>query len=279
MDRTPSPHAVVRPSPIYIVSGGTGTSGEQLVRTALAQFDGAAVPVVVVPRVRRVDELARIVDEAAARGGMIVHTLVDADLRRELDRLARARLVAAIDLMGDLLARLTQALGQAPAGQPGLYRHLHQAYFARIDAIEFTVGHDDGRDPAGWPHADLLLIGVSRAGKTPLSIYLAVQGWRVANLPLIAEIPPPPELPQLDRRRVIGLTIAPEQLILHRRQRQGRLGLPAKVAYADLEAVTAEVEAARRFCRQHGFAVIDVTDRTVEACASEVTALVADLAR
>jgi regulator of PEP synthase PpsR (kinase-PPPase family) len=262
------------PPPIYVVSGGAGASGEQAVRTALAQFDGLEMPVVVVPRVRRAEELAAVVDEAAAAGGTIVHTLVDAELRGALVRLAQTRQVASIDLMGPLLARLTRVLGREPAGQPGLYRQLRQAYFDRVDAIEYTVAHDDGRDPAGWTEADLLLVGVSRAGKTPLSMYLAVQGWRVANLPLIAEVEPPPHLLQLDRRRVVGLTIEPERLILHRQRRQRRLGLPASVAYADLAAVTAEVESARRLCRRLGFAIVDVTDRTVEECASEIIALI-----
>jgi regulator of PEP synthase PpsR (kinase-PPPase family) len=271
----PTP-ASARPPPIYIVSGGVGASGEQVVRTALAQFDGADVPVVVVPRVRRPDELAAVVGEAAAAGGTIVHTLVDAELRGALAQLARARRVTAIDLMGDLLARLTGVLGRKPSGRPGRYRQLHQAYFDRVRAIEFAVAHDDGRNPSGWPEADLLLVGVSRSGKTPLSMYLAVQGWKVANLPLIGELPPPPELFQLAPRRVVGLTIAPAQLSLHRVRRQRLLGLPTDAAYAAPAAIAAEVAAARRLCRRHGFAVIDVTDRTIEDCAAEIMPLIGE---
>jgi regulator of PEP synthase PpsR (kinase-PPPase family) len=260
--------------PIFIVSGGVGASGQQLVQTALAQFQEIDIPVIVVPHVREVAQVEEVVNQAANSNGTIVHTLVDADLRRALVRLAHEQNVVAIDPMGRLLSRLANILDQEPTGQPGLYRQLRQAYFDQVEAIEFTVGHDDGRNPHEWHLAEIVLAGVSRVGKTPLSMYLSVRGWKVANVPLLTDVPPPPELFQLDRRRVVGLTIDPGQLVAHRQQRQRRLGTPGDSAYTDPFKLYEEVEATRQLYRQKGFAVVDVTDKPIEESADEVIALV-----
>lgn len=258
------------PSPIYIVSGGTGASGEQLVRTMLVQFPESEVPVHTVPHVRQVQQVEEVVAQAAVTGGTIVHTLVDAHLRAALIRLSDEGSVVSIDLMGELLSRLAGVLGKEPIGHPGLYRHLHQTYFDRVAAIEFSMAHDDGMNPEDWPEAQVMLAGVSRAGKTPLSMYLAVLGWKTANVPLIPELPTPPELFKLDRGRVIGLHIEPGQLLFYRQQRQHRLRAPGLSTYTDPEAIYEEVEAARRVFRQGGFSVIDVTDKSIEASAEQV---------
>ncbi len=260
--------------PLFVVSGGAGASGEQLARTALAQFPGVEVPVKVVPHVRQIVEIEQVVEQAALTGGTIVHTLVDLDMRRALIHLARERNVIAIDLMGRLLSRLAHTLDQEPLGQPGLYHQLRQAYFDRVEAIEFTVAHDDGRNPHEWAQAEIVLIGVSRVGKTPLSMYLSVLGWKVANVPLLSNVPPPPELFQLDRRRVVGLTIEPGQLVAHRHQRQSRLGVGGGAAYTDPAQLFEEVEVVRQLCRRSGFALVNVTDKPLEESADEVITLV-----
>jgi regulator of PEP synthase PpsR (kinase-PPPase family) len=262
------------PSPIFVVTGGTGASGEHLVRAALAQFPDVPVPLEILPNIRSEEQVTAIVERAAAARGSIAHTLVDANLRHSLTRLAQGRHVPTIDLIGSLLAHLSQTLGREPLGQPGLYRNLRQAYFDRIEAIEYAVAHDDGHDPRGWARADVVLVGVSRVGKTPLSMYLAIQGWKVANVPLVREAPVPDELFRLDPQRVVGLMIDPDRLALHRQRRSRRLHLPAGVAYADVDALDEEIIAARRLCRQHRFATIDVTDRPIEESANEVIALV-----
>ncbi|GAB4540811.1 MAG: pyruvate, water dikinase regulatory protein [Anaerolineae bacterium] len=258
------------PPPIYLVSGGTGASGEQLVHTVLAQFPGHQVPVITVPRVQHAGQVADVVARAASDGGTIVHTMVDARLRLSLTRLAQQHGVACIDLMGDLLSRLTEVLGQQPIGRPGLYRQLHQAYFERVAAIEFAMTHDDGKNPQGWPQAEIVLVGVSRVGKTPLSMYLSVLGWKVANIPLVPGLPPPTSLFQLDRRRVVGLDIEPGQLVIHRQQRQRHLGAPGPSAYTDPQSIYEELEAARRIFQQGGFTVVDVTDKPIETSADEI---------
>ena len=262
------------PPPIYVVSGGVGASGEQLVQTVLAQFPDNNVPVITVGNVRQATQIKRVIAQAKQAGGIIAHTLVDDHLRRTLIDLAHDEDVAAIDLMGPLLLRLESVLKRKALGQPGLYRQFHRAYFERVSAIEFTMTHDDGQQCAGWPQADMVLVGVSRSGKTPLSMYLAVLGWKVANVPLVPEVPPPPELFKLDRQRVIGLTIRPDLLIVFREQRYARLGLSAPIDYINPRRIGAEVQAALQVFRRGRFAVIDVTDKPIETSADEIIKLI-----
>ena len=262
------------PPPIYIVSGGMGASGEQLVRTALAQFPKSRISVITMGHVRHIEQIKDAVTQAAATGGIIVHTLVESPLRAALVQLAQQQGVAAVDLMGPLLSRLTEMLGQDPIGHPGLYRQLHQLYFERVTAIEFSLAHDDGQRSEDWPLADIVLAGVSRVGKTPLSVYLSVLGWKVANAPLVLGVAPPSDLLQLDRQRVIGLTIEPGQLLVHRRRRQRRLGAPGPSPYTDPHAILEELEAAREMFRRGGFSVIDVTDKPIETSAEEIIELI-----
>lgn len=260
--------------PIFVVSGGEGKSGEQVVQTALAQFAGADLPVIIVSHVREHSQLTRVVQEAEACRGTIVHTLVDLPLRRQLTALAHDYNVTAIDLMGSLLSRMAAVLGQEPLGQPGMYRQIRQTYFERIEAIEFTVAHDDGRNPDELDQAEIVLTGVSRVGKTPLAMYLSVQGWKTANVPLIPGIEPPQSLFSINPSRVVGLTIDPTQLLSHRRWRQPRLKISSDAEYVNLNAIYDAVEAAMRVFRKAGFAVVDITSRPIEETASEVIALV-----
>jgi hypothetical protein len=259
--------------PIYLVSGGAGNSGKQLLETVLVQFPGHTATVVTSSYVRRKEQVEALVAKAATTGGLIVHTLVDAPLRTELIRLATDHNLQSIDLMGPLLNGLAEALGQTPTGHPGLYRQLHQDYFERVGAIEFSLDHDDGKNRQDWPLADVVLVGISRAGKTPLSMYLAVLGWKVANIPLVAELPLPQELFRLNPDRVIGLTIEPGQLVHYRQKRQQRLGATGPTTYTNPARIFEEVEAARKLFRKNGFAIIDVTDKPIEISADEIISL------
>jgi len=270
MDTSYDKPQAAAPPPITVVSGGVGASGEQLVHTVLAQFPERNVPVIVVPHVHQISQVEEVIAQAAATGGIVVHTLVNAGLRGALARMAQQRGVFALDLMGNLLSRLADVLGQAPVEQPGLYRQLNLAYFERVAAIEFAMAHDDGRRPEDWPQAEVVLVGVSRVGKTPLSMYLSVLGWKVANVPLIAEVPAPPGLFSLDRRRVIGLNVEPGQLVLYRQQRRRQLHAPGLEAYTDPATIYNEVQAARQIFQRGGFSVIDVTDKPIETSASQV---------
>lgn len=267
----PSPDSSSIP-PIIVVSGGRGASGEQLARTALAQFNDREVPVEIIGEVKTDEQVREAVARAEQTGGTIVHTLVDADLRQKLIVLARERNITAIDLIGGLMLHLTRLLGQEPAGRPGLYRQIRETYFKRIEAIEFTVDHDDGRKPHELSRAEIVLIGVSRVGKTPLSIYLGTRGWKVANVPIVHGIDPPEQLFAIDPRRVVGLTIDPTSLYAFRSERQQKLGLRRLSTYTDPRALYEEVEHAERIFQRGGFPVVDITERSIEENADEVIA-------
>lgn len=269
-----SPYDFSDTRPLFIVSGGMGMIGEVVVRSSLAQFEGAKVPVTVIPRIRHVSQLDEVIQRVSAANGIIVHTMMDAEVRQALTHMAQAQHIPALDLVGHLLDWLANVLKRPPVGKPGLYRHLHEAYFRRIEAIEYTVAHDDGRNPQEWHKAEIVLTGPSRAGKTPLSMYLSVQGWKVANVPLVPPVPPPQALFQVDPRRVVGLIIDPGQLMAHRQKRQSRLGVSLGTTYTALDDIYDEMDTIRRIYRQGKFATLDVTDKPIEESAEEVIALV-----
>lgn len=256
--------------PVYIVSGGAGSSGEGVVNTVLAQFPENMVPMITIGNVRDAEQVDSIIEQAVQTGGTIVHTLVDAGLRETLIRSARARNITEIDLMGPLLKRLSSVLGQEPRGMPGLYRKLREAYFTRIAAIEYTLEHDDGQNPQGWPKADVMLVGLSRSGKTPLGVYLSVLGWKVANYPIVPKVAVPEELFSLDPERVFGLIIDPDRLMKIRSERMTRFGVSGQMPYTDPAMIEDEIRTARKLFRIGRFHVINMTDKTIEACASEI---------
>jgi regulator of PEP synthase PpsR (kinase-PPPase family) len=256
--------------PIYIVSGSVGALGKQAVQTVLSQFTGMKVPVKLLPKVRHLSQVEAIIAQAARTGGTIVHTFTNSALRYEMIAQAKKNNVVAIDLVGPLIERLVGVLGQEPVGKPGLYREKNQAYFDRVEAIEFTLDHDDGKNFQGWDEAEIILVGPSRVGKTPLSLFLSMQGWKVANVPLVPQVPPRPKLFELDRRRVIGLKIEPMELLAHREYRQSSLGVSGRSNYNDPVKLYEEVEAAQQVFRRGRFKVINVTNKPIETSAGEV---------
>jgi [pyruvate, water dikinase]-phosphate phosphotransferase / [pyruvate, water dikinase] kinase len=265
---------ITDPPTIFILSGGVGSSAEQVVNTVLAQYPQHTVNVVTIGNIREAQQITDALILAQEVGGMIVHTMVDPVLHTQLVSTAAQLNLPAIDLMGSLISWLTENLGQPHLGQPGLYRQLRANYFERVAAIDYTMAHDDGKDPGGWSQADVVLVGVSRVGKTPLCVYLAVLGWKAANWPLVVDVPAPEVLFTLDARRVIGLTLNPVQLLQYRRKRQRRLGAPGYSAYDDPVAVDAELQSANQLFRRNGFAVVDMTDKTIEQGADEIIRLV-----
>ncbi|NQT13516.1 MAG: kinase/pyrophosphorylase [Planctomycetes bacterium] len=262
------------PLHIYIVSDATGKTGWRVVEAALLQFDASNI---VVERVGGVQDEAGVhaaMAQAEKTRGLVIHTLVSPSLRRAILEGGRQRGIITIDLLGPVLTRLTEALQISPRAVPGLFRQLDDEYFARIDAIEYTVNHDDGRNPEQLDRADLVLVGVSRTGKTPLSVFLAYRGWRVANVPVVLGIDPPPELFRLDPRRVVALTIDRERLRSIRRVRAIGLAKGLAMQYAARKHIDEEMEWFRRVLRHGVWPVVDVTYRSIEETASEVMEMV-----
>lgn len=259
---------------IFVVSGSTGATGELLARTVIAQFHHNEIPIIVKGNITARADIAAVVAQAAATGGIVIHTMVDGEARRQLIELAQHYCVPAFDLAGPLLTYLANHLCEEPMGQPGRYRYLNEDYFRRMEAIEFAVAHDDGKRLEEVHLADALLLGVSRVGKTPLSMYLAMLGWKVANLPLVPGVAFPEAISALDQRRIFGLTINPVQLAGHRRARQRSLGIAAG-AYFDQQQIVEELRAANHLFAHYNFRVIDVTDKPIETTSEEIISILA----
>jgi len=258
---------------VVVASDATGHTAEMVVRAALVQFRGAKVQVHVRSHLRTAGDVRRCVREAHQVGGLIVHTLVSAEMRSVMLTEARAQRVPTIDLLGPLLLRLEDLLALQPLAKPGLFRDMDAEYRRRFEVMDFTVRHDDGQGAEGLPQADLVLVGVSRTSKTPLSMFLAWRGLRVANVPIVQSLPLPEELTRIPAHKVIGLTIKPERLLELRRSRLQQMETPPKFPYADVRQIWAELEYARGLCGRAGWPLVDVTDKSVEEVAAEVLVL------
>jgi regulator of PEP synthase PpsR (kinase-PPPase family) len=247
-----------------------------IAKAALAQFDDAEVIRHFWPMVRSRQHLDRIVGDLTANPGLVLYTLVNAEMRRRLEERCRALGLPHVPALDAVTAALEDRLGQEAKGRPGRQHAMDEAYFARVDAIQFTIAHDDGIGWENWEEAEILLAGVSRTSKTPTSIYLANRGYKVANVPLVVESPPPSLLFELRNPLVVGLTTAPKRLIEIRRNRLLLLNERTETAYVDEEKVESEVAFARRMFADNGWPVIDVTRRSIEETAAAVIRLVGE---
>lgn len=258
---------------ILVISDGTGETAERVVRSALTQFTGTEVKVIRRGEIRTPEQVQAVITEAAGRNALVVHTLVSNELRSRLLAEARLHHVDAMDIMGPLLDRLGSRLGLSPLEKPGLFTQLTEVQARQIEAVEFAFRHDDGQRPQDLPRADLVLVGVSRTMKTPLTLYLAYRGWFVANVPLVPELTLPPALLHLPPERVFGLTMSPTRLAELRRARARYLTIP-EGDYASLAQIREELRYAHALCAERGWHLIDVTGKSVEEVAGEILALV-----
>ncbi|HWU02217.1 MAG TPA: pyruvate, water dikinase regulatory protein, partial [Novosphingobium sp.] len=244
---------------LHLLSDSTGETLEMIAKAALAQFEGADVIRHFWPMVRSQAHLDRIMQDIAANPGLVLFTMVSHDIRKTLEERCRALGLPAVPAIDAVTDALENVLGQEAKGRPGRQHTLDSAYFARVDAIHYTIAHDDGVAWEDWEEADIVLAGVSRTSKTPTSIYLANRGYKVANIPIVVESPPPGELFGLRSPLVVGLTTAPERLIQVRRNRLLSLNQSPETPYVDADRVSREVQYARRMFADNGWPVIDVT--------------------
>ncbi len=256
------------PQPMFIVSDGTGETAERVVRAALRQFRGHLVHVRTYAHVQGPEEIDLLFRRARSRAAMVVSTLVTAEMREEATRCAIAHDVRHVDLLSELIAEMESFLEKTAVGVAGLLHQADESYFRRVEAVEYTVKADDGKEPRMLRHADIVLVGVSRTSKTPLSTFLAHKGFKVGNVPIVLDHAPPRELFKVDQRRVFALTIDPDVLRNIRHSRARGLGLPS-INYDDLDYIFAELEYAQDLYRAHPeWPVIDVTNKAVEETAS-----------
>lgn len=259
---------------IFIVSDSIGETAEKVVRAVAIQFNSDITEIRKESLVTDVSQIQRIVQEAKDCKCIVVYTLVVEELKKTLEEECDKYGILKVDILGPLMDALKKVAPTTPRLEAGLIYRLDEQYFKRVDAVEFAVKYDDGKDPKGILNADVVLIGVSRTSKTPLSMYLAHKNYRVANVPLVPEVTPPDELFQIPSKRIIGLTANPEKLNQIRRERLKTLGLNDSANYANLERIMVELEHADALFKKLGCTVIDVSQKAVEETASIVIHLI-----
>ena len=258
---------------LHLLSDSTGETLEIIAKACLAQFDGVEALRHYWPMVRSEGHLDRVLEDIERRPGLVLFTLANKTIRRALEQKCRRRGIHAVSALDPVTDALSAVLGQEMNARSGRQHALDAAYFARVDAIQFTIAHDDGIGFENWEEADIVLAGVSRTSKTPTSIYLANRGFKVANIPLVPESPPPPSLFALKNPLVVGLTTGSDRLIQIRRNRLLALNQSPETDYVDVEAVNAELAFARRLFSDNGWPVIDVTRRSIEETAFAIVKL------
>jgi [pyruvate, water dikinase]-phosphate phosphotransferase / [pyruvate, water dikinase] kinase len=253
---------------VYVVSDSAGDTGELAVRAAAAQFHPLSVNIRRAAFIQTREGIDAILKAVQLENSIVLFTLVIPFLREYMVEQAGKIDLVAIDLLGPLIDNLERTLGLESRHEPGLNHVLNADYFRKVEAVEFAVRYDDARDVTGILKADIILVGVSRTSKTPLSMVLAHKTFKVANVPLVPELVPPKELYLASPKKVIGLTINPNSLNAIRKERLKALGLPDSAPYATNERITKELAHARAVMEKIGCIVIDVSNKAVEETAS-----------
>ena len=252
---------------IIVCSDSVGETAEAVVRATVRQFSSDQTKIKRIGNIRSEEEIMNILQEAAQHRAFVAYTLVQPELR-EMMKMESIRLgIRTVDIMGPMIQAYVDTFNDAPKRVPGLLHVLDEAYFRRVEAIEFSVKCDDGREPSSMPLADIVILGISRTSKTPLSIYLAHKGFKVANLPLIPEVRLPDELKMVNPQKLIGLMMDVEAIAKIRNERLKVVGLPFGAKYADPLRVAEELDYASQVVKKHGGFMIDVTNRAIEETA------------
>ncbi|KAB7647646.1 pyruvate, water dikinase regulatory protein [Polymorphobacter fuscus] len=255
---------------LHLVSDSTGETLESIAKAGLARFEGVEGIKHFWPMVRSEGHLDRVIEAIARQPGLIIYTLVDGGVRDRLEQRCASLGLPIVSPLDPMIGALSDLLDQAATRRPGRQHIMDKAYFDRIDAINFTMVHDDGAAHENWEEADIVLAGVSRTSKTPTSIYLANRGYKTANIPIVPQSPPPALLFTLKRPLVVGLTTAPERLLTIRRNRLLTIGQAPDTDYVDAAHIESEVAYARRLFADHDIPVIDVTRRSIEETAAAI---------
>ncbi|MED1205104.1 pyruvate, water dikinase regulatory protein [Heyndrickxia acidicola] len=253
---------------VYVVSDSVGETAELVAKAVISQFNGKDAEIKRFPYIEDFQHIDEVISLANINNGIIIYTLVKPDIRKYINNQAERYNIWTLDIIGPLMDKLQNIYGKIPLYEPGLVRKLDEDYFKKVEAIEFAVKYDDGRDPRGILKADIILIGVSRTSKTPLSQYLAHKRLKVANVPLVPEVDPPEELFKVSPEKCFGLRISPEKLNHIRKERLISLGLNDEASYANIERIKAEIEYFDKISQKIGCQVIDVTNKAVEETAN-----------
>ena len=253
---------------IYVISDSVGETAQQVTKAALSQFSiDNEYEIRRFPYVADENFLIEILESGKNEGAIIVYTLVSENLLNIAKEFCEKEDLNHLDLMTPLLKQIANKTGKEPKREPGIIRKLDESYFKRVEAIEFAVKYDDGKDPRGILKSDIVVLGISRTSKTPLSMYLANKNIKVANVPLVPEIPIPDELFKIDPKKIIGLTNNPEKLNSIRQERLKALGLSSDASYANVERILQELDYAEKIMKKVGCPVINVSNKAIEETA------------
>ena len=258
---------------VYVVSDSLGETAESVAKATISQFD-EDIDIVRVPFIRHGEQVQKVLEEASAHHAVVCHTLVSPELRQTFEKIAREKNVRYVDILGPMMNMVGTISSTKPRMKPGIIHKLDEEYFKKVAAIEFAVKYDDGKNPAGFEKADVVLIGVSRTSKTPLSMYMAHKKFKVANLPLVPEVPLPEEIFRVPPYRIIGLIIDPYKLNTIRSERMKALGFSGTANYTDIARIEDELAYAKEVMRQLHCLVIDVSNKAIEETASRIMAIV-----
>lgn len=267
---------VVQNGTVYVISDGTGETAITMIRAALVQYGDRDINIVRCKNVRTETQVDSVIDQAFENNAIIVYTVVSPSMRNKIRESASGKGLHSVDLLGPLLNELNSYFGvDSKSAQVGILRTVDERYYKRIEAIEYTVKHDDGKTLSDLDQADVILVGISRTSKTPLSIFMSHKGWKVANVPLVPGSPLPEELFKVDQRKIVGLIIEPEKLSRIRQKRLEKFGHDPQGEYASISQIHKELEYAREIFRKNKrWPVFDVTERALEETASEITRIV-----
>ena len=253
---------------IYVISDSVGETAQHVTRAAISQFNiHENYEIRRFPYVIDKKFLEEILNSGKNENAIIVYTLVDEMLLNTTKKFCEESGLSHIDLMTPLLREIANKTNIKPKREPGIIRKMDESYFKRVEAIEFAVKYDDGKDPRGILKSDIVLVGISRTSKTPLSMYLANKNIKVANVPLVPEIPIPKEVFEINPKKIIGLTNTPEKLNRIRQERLKALGLSSNASYAKLERILQELDYSESIMKRIGCPVIDVSSKAIEETA------------
>lgn len=260
---------------VIVISDGTGETASAITRAAMAQFQEKEIFFTRYKNIRSREQIDAIFQEAAIHHDIVVYTIVSVELRSYISELSKRDHVRSVDVMGPLLSAFSNFFESEPDYQPGILHAVNDQYFKRVAAIEFTLNHDDGRNINSLDQADVVLVGISRTSKTPLSMYLSLEGIKVVNVPIVMGVEVPEKIFQIDQRKIFGLTIDSDALFQIRKNRLNRLGLTQDEGdYADIAKVTEEIEWANRiFAENKRWPIFNVTGKALEETAAEIIKL------
>ncbi len=261
--------AMDKPAMVYLLSDSVGETAEYVIKAVATQFR-SPFEIKRFPYIKSIKDIEQAILMAKENSAIVAYTLVVPDLKEYIDQKSYEYGVEAVDLLEPLLNAFKKKTEEEPINEPMLMRKLDKKYFRKVEAIEFAVKYDDGRDARGVVRADIVLVGVSRTSKTPLSQYLAHKRLKVANVPLVPEVKPPDELFKVSAKKCIGLTISPEKLIDIRAERLKALGLQAEATYANINRIKEELVYAQKIMERIGCPVIDVSNKAVEETANQI---------